>query len=192
MTKLTDSDIDWRQDNFGRLLLNAFKFTEEGILEELYNANFTDLRIVHLGVFRQIDDDGTRLTEIAERIGITKQAMMYLVNECEDMGYLERKSDPTDGRAKIVRFTPKGKKLMKRAKQIIADQEEALEKLIGKNNAKITKAALRKIGEQHFLSQPSNSETSRSSGLRSKLTKSSGRPPKIFQGGGAIKDGAKG
>jgi DNA-binding MarR family transcriptional regulator len=69
--------------------------------------------IVHLGV------DGMRLTELASRAGATKQAMGKLVDELEAIGYLERVSDPRDGRAKLVRFSRRGRALLRDAGEIV-------------------------------------------------------------------------
>ena len=51
---------------------------------------------------------GTRLTELSQRAGMTKQAMGQIVDDLERLGYVEREPDPADGRAKIVRFTAAG------------------------------------------------------------------------------------
>src|SRR5919199_2989010 len=60
-------------------------------------------------VFGFIDlEHGSRLTELAERSGITKQAVGEAVAELEQLGYVERVPDPSDGRAKIIRLTPRG------------------------------------------------------------------------------------
>ena len=51
---------------------------------------------------------GARPTALAQRAGITKQAISQLVRELESRGYLEQAADPTDTRAKIVRLTERG------------------------------------------------------------------------------------
>lgn len=63
------------------------------------------LRPAHTSVFPHVDLDGVRLTELARRMGISKQAVGQLVDELEAMGALERIPDPTDGRAKLIRFS---------------------------------------------------------------------------------------
>ena len=63
------------------------------------------LRAAHTSLFPHIDHGGTRLTELARRLGISKQAVGQLVDELEQMGMLERIADPSDGRAKLIKFS---------------------------------------------------------------------------------------
>ncbi len=63
---------------------------------------------VHLTLFRNLELGGTRLTEIASRARMTKQAMAELVDKAERLGFVARLPDPDDGRAKTVVFTPAG------------------------------------------------------------------------------------
>jgi DNA-binding MarR family transcriptional regulator len=70
---------------------------------------FQDVREGHGCVFGFIDHEhGARLTDLAERSGLTKQAVGEAVAELERKGYLERVPDPEDGRAKIIKLTPRG------------------------------------------------------------------------------------
>ena len=66
------------------------------------------IRSGHGCVFRHIDGEGSRLTELAERSGLTKQAVGEALDDLERMGYVERAPDPVDGRAKIIRLTERG------------------------------------------------------------------------------------
>lgn len=63
------------------------------------------LRPAHTSLFPHIDLAGTRSTELARRMGISKQAVGQLVDELEQMGAVERIPDPEDGRAKLIRFS---------------------------------------------------------------------------------------
>src|SRR5688572_16722454 len=70
---------------------------------------FEDVRDVHDRVFGFIDlEHGSRLTDLAERSGLTKPAVGEAVAELERKGYLERVPDPEDGRAKIIKPTARG------------------------------------------------------------------------------------
>jgi DNA-binding MarR family transcriptional regulator len=59
-------------------------------------------------VFGNIDPDGTRLTDLAERARMTKQSVGEVASDLEQRGYVERVPDPSDGRAKIIRLTERG------------------------------------------------------------------------------------
>ena len=65
-------------------------------------------RIAHVSLTRNLDVDGTRLTELARRASMSKQAMGELVDQCAELGLVDRIADPSDGRARIVRFTRAG------------------------------------------------------------------------------------
>jgi len=72
-------------------------------------AGFPDIRMSHGCVFGNIEPDGSRLTELADRAGMTKQTVGEVASDLEQRGYLERVPDPTDGRAKIIRLTDRGR-----------------------------------------------------------------------------------
>ena len=77
----------------------------------------------HYPVFENIDPDGTRLTVLASRAGMTHQAMAQLVSELEERGILERVPDPLDGRARLVRLTDEGRERVRVARREIAELE---------------------------------------------------------------------
>lgn len=90
------------------------------------------LRPAHTALFPHIDLDGTRLTELARRLGISKQAVGQLVDELEAMGGLERVPDPVDGRAKLVRFRRrKGRLVLFEGLEVLGKLETALEQEVG-------------------------------------------------------------
>ena len=71
-------------------------------------AGYAQTRIAHIGLTRNLDVEGTRLTELARRASMSKQAMGELVEQCEAMGLVARSRDPSDGRARIITFTALG------------------------------------------------------------------------------------
>lgn len=62
----------------------------------------------HSAVFAQIKPGGSRLTELAAGANMTPQSMGEIVDELEGLGYVERRPDPTDRRAKLVTLTARG------------------------------------------------------------------------------------
>jgi DNA-binding MarR family transcriptional regulator len=67
------------------------------------------LRRSHTALFPHIDLEGTRVTELAERLGVTKQAVSQALDDLEQLGIVERVADPADARARLVRFTERGR-----------------------------------------------------------------------------------
>jgi DNA-binding MarR family transcriptional regulator len=94
------------------------------LVEALHEAGYTDISATHQAVFENLDRDGTRLTVLAARAGITHQSMGELVRELERRGYIERIADPADGRARIVRLTQRGRQVVRVAVATITQIEE--------------------------------------------------------------------
>jgi DNA-binding MarR family transcriptional regulator len=102
------SGTAWRHANIGRLLNNAVRRFEARVLELMSASGHVDTRIAHVGLTRNLDVEGTRLTELARRASMSKQAMGELVDQCVELGLVDRVADPSDRRARIVMFTPAG------------------------------------------------------------------------------------
>lgn len=106
-------------------------------------AGFVDHRLVHHNVMAHITRDGIRLTELAERAGMTKQAMSELVLDLEVLGYLRREPDPTDGRAKLIRFTKKGLAAVSAATLALRKMDTALDDRLPKGSLRALRRGLR-------------------------------------------------
>ncbi|MBP0441457.1 MarR family winged helix-turn-helix transcriptional regulator [Tianweitania sediminis] len=86
----------------------AVRLFEARIVENLSANGHEELSLAHINLTRNLDEDGTRLTELARRASMTKQSMSELVEQVELTGLIEKRRDPTDGRAKLVCFTETG------------------------------------------------------------------------------------
>ncbi|WP_434730572.1 MarR family winged helix-turn-helix transcriptional regulator [Rhizobium binae] len=86
----------------------AVRIFESKIIENLKAKGHDELTAAHINLTRNLDEDGTRLTELARRASLTKQSMSELVDQVERTGLIEKRRDPDDGRAKLVCFTDKG------------------------------------------------------------------------------------
>jgi DNA-binding MarR family transcriptional regulator len=75
-------------------------------------------------IFENLDREGTRLTVLAARTGLTHQSVGEVVAELERRGYVERTADPADGRARLVRLTDSGRQLVRAALQHIEAIEQ--------------------------------------------------------------------
>ena len=78
------------------------------LIDELNADDFEELRLAHIPVLQFPGPDGQRPTALAERAGMSKQAMNQLLRSLEDSGYLLRSDSPDAGRSRIVRFTKRG------------------------------------------------------------------------------------
>jgi DNA-binding MarR family transcriptional regulator len=92
--------------------------------ERLAAEGYADIREGYGCVFGFIDiDAGSRLTDLAERSGLTKQAVSEVIPELEALGYLTREADPRDRRAKIIKLTPKGRDACLTGRRLFAEIE---------------------------------------------------------------------
>jgi DNA-binding MarR family transcriptional regulator len=86
----------------------AVRIFEARIMENLRANGHDELTVSHINLTRNLDEGGTRLTELARRASMTKQSMSELVDQVERTGLIEKRRDPTDGRARLVFFTQTG------------------------------------------------------------------------------------
>jgi DNA-binding MarR family transcriptional regulator len=97
------------------------------IQDELYarleDAGYTDVTRLHGAVIAHLDEEGTRATELARRSGRHKQIIGRIVDELEQLGYVERRPEPGDRRAKLVVPTERGREVMRLSDAIILDIE---------------------------------------------------------------------
>ncbi len=93
----------------GALLRVPSQAIHRRIIDELNAAGFEDLRVPHMSVLQFPGPDGIRPGTLAERAGMSKQAMNQLLRSLEDLGYITRSDAPEEGRARIIRFTKRGR-----------------------------------------------------------------------------------
>lgn len=116
--------------NLATLLRDAY-LAIDAIAGARVLAEYSDLRPAFMPIGAHVDDEGTRITELARRTGLTKPSVVYLVDELEALGYMERVPDPTDGRAKLVRPTAKGRAAVELGRRQIAAVQAEWERAIG-------------------------------------------------------------
>lgn len=122
---------------------------KDDLLEEMYRrvaaAGYPGLRPSHGCVFRYLDVEGSRLSELAERSGMTKQAFGEHVANVEALGYVVRVPDPEDGRAKLILPTPRGREALILGRQIFADLEREWAEAIGAERVAALRETLQEI-----------------------------------------------
>jgi DNA-binding MarR family transcriptional regulator len=117
-------------------LIGLLVEVKDAISDELYgrlhDAGYGDIRPAHGCVFGFIESTGgARLTALADRSGLTKQAVGEAVADLERLGYVERVPDPADGRAKIIRLSERGREAAAAAQEIFADIERRFAAEVG-------------------------------------------------------------
>lgn len=119
------------EPDLSHLLLTAFRSLDAEIGRGLQDRGVSDLRPSQAGALLLVDRAGTRLTELAHRAAITKQAMMEIVDELESMGCVRRMPDAGDARAKIVRLTAKGLRQRAAARKTVQGVETRIRRWLG-------------------------------------------------------------
>jgi DNA-binding MarR family transcriptional regulator len=132
----------------------ADRMLYDAIFEDMAAAGFDDVRRAHGRVFEAIDPRGSRVTDMAERVRMTKQAMGQLVDHLEDGGYVTREPDPDDGRAKLVVLTDKGRRVARTAITATDRLERTWARHLGERRAREFRRALEEIcsrfGAEHI------------------------------------------
>jgi DNA-binding MarR family transcriptional regulator len=122
--------------------------------DELYGrveaAGLKDIRPGHGCVFSNIQPDGSRLTELAERACMTKQTVGEVASDLEKLGYVERVPDPADGRAKIIRLTSRGRDAQAIGRGLVDELERDWAERYGEENVAALRQALEVITAERF------------------------------------------
>ncbi|MDO8279096.1 MAG: MarR family transcriptional regulator [Burkholderiaceae bacterium] len=139
-----DSRLDdgWRQTHLGRLLGHAMRRFDARVLALMAHdiavplalsnlAARAQVSAAHIHITRHLALEGTRLGELAQRAGMSKQAMGELVDQCEAWGLVTREPDPHDGRARRIVFTPSGLLWLQAFRDAVARAEAEFRSEVG-------------------------------------------------------------
>ncbi len=135
----------YRKNNIGQSLMEVARDFQKSALIQFDTLGHSGLHVSHQVVLAHLSLEGTRLTELAERASMTKQAMGQLLDEVERLGYVERTPDPSDGRAKIIKFTPSGLKLIQQGTEIGDAIQQGYADLIGEKKMQYLRELLEEL-----------------------------------------------
>ena len=124
-----------------RMLLEAFRALDGETGTSLQDRGI-DLTPGTARAILFVDRTGTRLTDLAQRAVMSKQAMMQVVDDLEARGLVRRVPDPTDSRAKLVRLTAKGLRQRAEARRAVASVELRARRALGDRRYEALRAAL--------------------------------------------------
>ncbi|HEV3388604.1 MAG TPA: MarR family winged helix-turn-helix transcriptional regulator [Solirubrobacteraceae bacterium] len=135
-----------------RLLNVAFDDFCDDLERRVADTPYSDIRVAHGCVFGNIDPEGTRLTELAARARMTKQSVGEVTSDLEQRGYVERVPDPSDGRAKIIRLTERGRAAQALGLGLIDEIEQEWAERFGAERVTALREALEAItGERSVI-----------------------------------------
>ncbi|GHH39351.1 MarR family winged helix-turn-helix transcriptional regulator [Lentzea cavernae] len=134
-----------RDPDLGVLAVRLLFGVQDELFSRLAAEGFDDLRPRHGAVMAYVDEAGVRATRLAELSGQHKQVVGKLVDELVVLGYLERRPDPADGRAKLIYPTERGLAEMRAGGRIMAALQARHARRLGKDVYGVFKAALMDI-----------------------------------------------
>lgn len=135
----------------GALLRVPAEAIHRKIIRELNAAGFKELSLAHIAVFRFPGPDGVRPGVLAERAGMSKQAMNRLLGTLEELGYLMRSDAPDEGRARVVHFTKRGHAAWAKAVSVLYDIEREWTAELGPRDFKQLKQLLLRVWESPLV-----------------------------------------
>jgi DNA-binding MarR family transcriptional regulator len=121
---------EWNPD-LGVLASRLLFSLQDELFARLAEGGYDDLHPRHGAVLAYLDEDGIRATELARLTGRHKQIIGRIVDELEELGYVERRPDPQDRRAKLIFPTERGLEQVRLGDEIIADIEARHAREIG-------------------------------------------------------------
>ena len=104
------------------LMFVSYRAMDERVRQAMRDAGY-DVTVAQARLAQRIAEEGTRLTELADRAGVTKQTASLLVAALEREGLVERVPDPADGRARLIQLSSRGRQAAQRAMEVVIGVE---------------------------------------------------------------------
>jgi DNA-binding MarR family transcriptional regulator len=121
----------WRDQTLYRRLLRASRAEASATLRQIHARGYLDVSLSDTNLLANLDTDGSTITALAQRAGVTRQAASQQVAALERAGYVERHASELDGRAVIVVQTNRGRALLHDALEIVAALEHDYAAVLG-------------------------------------------------------------
>ncbi|ELS58221.1 MarR family winged helix-turn-helix transcriptional regulator [Streptomyces viridochromogenes] len=127
------------------LLLLGFRTIIDDLHAELARQGHPDVRPMHGFIFQAIGQQGATAADLGRILGVSKQAASKTAEQLLGLGYLERGSDPHDGRRKVLRLTPHGIDCLQRTVRICEDLRNRWAQVMGPERLQALEADLRRV-----------------------------------------------
>ncbi|HZX55237.1 MAG TPA: MarR family transcriptional regulator [Ilumatobacteraceae bacterium] len=129
--------------------------------QAVVRAGYDDVTPAHVSLFRYPGLDGYRMTDIAQRMQITKQSVHELIGHLETLEYLVREPDPSNRRARLVRLTPKGRRLQDTIRAQAQEAERQVAGIVGQRRFDQLQEALDVLVREITASRPCGATSDR-------------------------------
>ncbi len=131
----------------GALLRVPWEIVRRRMLQRLHERGFDDLDTAHLNVLLYPGPQGSRPSDLAARLGMSKQAVNYLLGELERRGYLERRADPDDLRSRRIALTERGTSAGWVMREAVTEVEREWETALGRRRFAQLRGLLAELAE---------------------------------------------
>ncbi len=124
------------------LMFIAQRHVQERVLEHLRQHGFDDITLAQGRIAARLDPQGMRLTDLAAAAQVTKQTAAFLVRQLEQAGYVERRPDPTDARARLIFIAERGTRAQVEARVVERQIEAEWTRHLGRDRMRELRRAL--------------------------------------------------
>jgi DNA-binding MarR family transcriptional regulator len=128
------------------LMFVSYRAMDERVRLAMREAGY-DVTVAQSRIAQRIAEEGTRLTELADRAQVTKQTASLLVAALEREGLVERVPDPADGRARLIRLSARGRDAAEHAKEVVMGVEREWTEHLGAERAERLREDLVRLRE---------------------------------------------
>ena len=135
----------------GALLRMPGDAVRRRIIADLHAAGFTDLGESHMAMLRYPGPQGRRPSDVADELGMSKQAVNYLLGGLERAGYVRRADDPDDRRSRRVELTERGEEVRRTIRATVADIESELARELGASAFARLRSLLVRLNATEFV-----------------------------------------
>ncbi|KQL43620.1 MarR family transcriptional regulator [Brevibacillus choshinensis] len=139
------SDQETNELDLTSLMLLSFSTLINELHDRLSELGYGDIRPAHGFLFKRIIPNGATGIELAEHLGITKQAVSKMVEYLESSGYVMRQASPTDKRGKMIVLTERGWSVMRAKEEILVEIEQRWIQNIGAERMQMLRDDLTKL-----------------------------------------------
>jgi DNA-binding MarR family transcriptional regulator len=148
---MSASPVKTKDMLIGALLRIPAQAIHRRLIKDLNAAGFKELRVPHMAVLQFPGPDGVRPGTLAERAGISKQAMNQLLKSLEGLGYIVRTDVPNQRRARLIRFTKRGRAAYAKIHEILRDIEREWSAELGPRRFNEFKRLLLRVWESRLI-----------------------------------------
>jgi len=137
------------QPDFAILVVGSTRALADRLQQAVAQAGYPDMRPSFGFVIRALGETSLTLTQLAERLGVTKQAAIKVVDEMEAHGFVERRLGQVDRRSKALRLTERGHRVRRAALAASHRMEDELRRDVGDGDVDAMRRVLLRFVERN-------------------------------------------